>query len=67
MKKLISLISPCYNEEENIEELYRRVTSVIDAQHDYDFDYLFIDNASTDSTVEKLRGIAVKDKRVKIT
>jgi dolichol-phosphate mannosyltransferase len=65
-KKLISIISPCYNEEENIEELYRRVTTVIDELENYEFEYLFIDNASTDSTVEKLKQLAVNDKRVKI-
>jgi glycosyltransferase involved in cell wall biosynthesis len=65
-KKLISIISPCYNEEENIEELYRRVTTVIDELENYEFEYLFIDNASTDSTVEKLKQLAANDKRVKI-
>lgn len=65
-KKLISLISPCYNEEENIEELYKRVAEVIDALHDYDFEYIFIDNASTDGTVAKLRDISERDKRVKV-
>lgn len=66
MKKLISLISPCYNEEENIEELYKRVVFVIDALRDYDFEYLFIDNASTDGTLAKLRRMAERDKRVKV-
>ena len=65
-KKLISIISPCYNEEENVEELYSRVTQVIDGLRNYDFEYLFIDNASTDSTVEKLKKLATTDKRVKI-
>lgn len=66
MKKLISLISPCYNEEENIEELYKRVAFVIDSLVDYDFEYLFIDNASTDGTLAKLRRMAERDKRVKV-
>lgn len=66
MRKLISVISPCYNEEENIEELFKRVVFVMDALHDYDFEYLFIDNASTDGTLEKLRGMAERDKRVKV-
>ena len=65
-KKLISLISPCFNEAENIEELYRRTSSVIDSLTRYDFEYVFIDNASTDGTVELLKSIALKDKRVKI-
>lgn len=65
-KKLISIISPCYNEEENIEELYRRVAFVMVSLVNYEFEYLFIDNASTDETVSKLRQICEKDKRVKV-
>jgi dolichol-phosphate mannosyltransferase len=65
-KKLISIISPCYNEEENIEELYCRVVKVMNEYTIYEFEYLFIDNASTDKTVEKLKKIAINDKRVKI-
>lgn len=65
MKK-ISIISPCYNEEENILELYERVTKSISSIVDYEFEYLFIDNASTDRTVEILKELAAKDSRVKI-
>ncbi len=65
-QKLISLISPCYNEEANVEELYRRVSAVMDDLPHYDFEYLFIDNASTDGTLEKLKAIAQHDTRVKI-
>lgn len=66
VKKLISIISPCYNEEENIEELYNRVICVINKLDDYQFEYVFIDNASTDSTVAKLLMLSKMDKRVKI-
>jgi len=65
-KKLISLISPCFNEEESIAELYERVCRVMSPFADYDFEYIFIDNASTDGTVAALKGIAAKDRRVKI-
>jgi glycosyltransferase involved in cell wall biosynthesis len=65
-RKLISLISPCYNEEANVEELYRRVSAVMDALPHYDFEYLFIDNASTDGTLDTLKAIAQRDRRVKI-
>lgn len=64
--KKISIISPCYNEEENIEELYRRVTRVMDALPRYTFEYLLIDNASTDRTVELLRQLAQRDQRIKV-
>ncbi|MBT8530908.1 glycosyltransferase family 2 protein [Polynucleobacter paneuropaeus] len=65
-KELISITSPCFNEEENIEELYRRVVVVMETLPEYDFEYLLIDNASTDRTLEKLREIASKDPRVKV-
>lgn len=65
MKK-ISIISPCYNEEENISELYRRVVDAISDVKAYQFEYIFIDNASTDRTLSILKEIASNDKRVKI-
>jgi glycosyltransferase involved in cell wall biosynthesis len=65
--RFISVMSPCYNEEDNVTEFYERVCRVF-ADHlpDYAFDVIFIDNASTDGTVQVLREIAGKDKRVKI-
>ena len=65
-KKLISIISPCYNEEGNVDDLYRRVMAVVQEFPQYDFEYLFIDNASTDGTVDKLRALAATDSRVKV-
>ena len=65
-KTLISIISPCYNEEANIEELYARVYKILELYPNYDFEYLFIDNSSTDGTLEKLKEIAARDPRVKI-
>ena len=67
MKKKISVVTPCYNEEENVEELYRQVKSQFEklSTH-YEYEHIFIDNASTDSTVEKLKGLAALDKKVKI-
>lgn len=65
-KKLISIISPSFNEEANIEELYRRVIKAVEALPELEFEYLFIDNASTDRTQEILRNLASKDRRVKV-
>ena len=65
-KKLISIITPCFNEEANINELYKRISLVIDSLSQYDFEIIFIDNASTDKTVDLLKAIAKKDLRVKI-
>jgi len=66
MSKLISIIAPCFNEESNVEELYKRILSSINTFEKYEFEILFIDNASTDNTVELLKSISNQDKRVKI-
>jgi len=64
--KHLTIVSPCFNEEENVEELYVRVVAAMSRCPDYSFDLLFIDNASTDRTVELLRGLAAKDPRVRV-
>jgi len=63
--KLISIITPCFNEKENVQELYDRIRQVM-KELAYDYEHIFIDNASTDNTVEILRGLAAQDKRVKV-
>lgn len=66
MKK-ISIVTACYNEEENVEELYRQVKNVMNTQvSQYTYEHIFIDNASEDSTVAILKKIATEDKNVKI-
>jgi polyisoprenyl-phosphate glycosyltransferase len=65
MTKLLSIVTPCYNEGENIEELYERIVAVM-AKLPYDYEHICIDNASTDDTVAKLKALAAKDKRLKI-
>lgn len=65
MRKLISIVTPCYNEEANIDELYQRIVDVM-ARLDYDFEHIFIDNCSTDNSLVKLRALAAQDKRVKL-
>jgi glycosyltransferase involved in cell wall biosynthesis len=64
-RKLISIVTPCYNEEDNIDELYQRIAAVM-ATLPYDYEHICIDNASTDSTVKKIKDIAARDKRVKL-
>lgn len=63
-KKLISIITPCFNEEENISELHERISAVMDVL-DYDYEHILIDNASSDKTVAIIREFAEKDKRIK--
>ncbi|MFH1704344.1 MAG: glycosyltransferase family 2 protein [Nitrospirota bacterium] len=66
MKKLISIVTPCFNEEENVREVYRQVKHVFDTIEGYTYEHIFIDNASTDRTVEILKEIAQTDLRIKI-
>ncbi|MBT6047164.1 MAG: glycosyltransferase family 2 protein, partial [Candidatus Scalindua sp.] len=64
---LISVVTPCYNEEENVKELYLQVRSVFQSiDESYGYEHIFIDNASKDGTVARLEEIAGKDKNVKI-
>jgi glycosyltransferase involved in cell wall biosynthesis len=67
MKKLISVMTPCYNEEDNIEDLYSQVKTIFENQlSGYDYEHVFIDNCSKDRTVDILKMLARKDPKVKI-
>jgi glycosyltransferase involved in cell wall biosynthesis len=63
--KRISIITPCFNEEENVDEVYETISRVM-SEFKYDYEHIFIDNASTDKTQEKLLSLAKRDKRVKV-
>ena len=65
MRKFVSIVTPCYNEEENVEELAARIAKVM-AALPYDYEHICIDNRSTDGTIGKLREIAGRDRRVKL-
>lgn len=66
MKKLISIVTPCYNEADNIDELYDRICLAIAPLTKYDFEIIAIDNASTDGTPDYLRRYASQDPRFKV-
>jgi glycosyltransferase involved in cell wall biosynthesis len=66
MKKL-SIITPCYNEEVNVEICAQELKKVmLEKLSGYDYEHIFADNASTDSTLVKLRELAAKDDRIKV-
>lgn len=65
-KTLISIVTPTYNEIDNIDELLRRVNAATQNLSQYDFEFVVIDNCSTDGTQERLREIASQDPRVKV-
>jgi glycosyltransferase involved in cell wall biosynthesis len=64
--KLISIVVPCLNEEENVDVLHARIQAVFDKLDDYDYELIFIDNASSDATVERIKAIVVRDPRVRL-
>jgi len=66
MRKLVSIVTPCYNEEENVRLLHEAVCNVMDALGKYRYEHIFIDNCSTDRTREVLREMAQESKRVKV-
>ena len=65
MKK-VSIVVPAFNEEDCIPELVRRLRQVFDAEPDYDWEVVVVENGSTDSTWEELRRVHMHDPRFKI-
>lgn len=65
-RPLLSIVTPCYNEEENVDELYARVKAAIASLTKYEFEMIFIDNHSQDGTVARLKQLAASDPMVKI-
>jgi glycosyltransferase involved in cell wall biosynthesis len=64
MKK-ISVLTPTFNEEENIELLYKKIKEQFSSLN-YDYEHIVIDNNSTDRTIPILRNLCQKDKRLKV-
>jgi glycosyltransferase involved in cell wall biosynthesis len=64
MKKLISIITPTFNEETNIEKLSNAIANQMQ-KLDYDYEHIIIDNASTDNTQSIIRELCLKSKKVK--
>jgi dolichol-phosphate mannosyltransferase len=65
-KRLISIVTPTFNEIENIDELLQRVYSAVDGLEKYEFEFLIIDNSSSDGTQGRLRELAAQDARLKV-
>ncbi len=65
MKK-ISIVSPCYNEEGNVKELYLQIKQILSDFNTYTHEIIFIDNASNDNTVKILKELAKDDKFLKV-
>jgi dolichol-phosphate mannosyltransferase len=66
-KKLLSVVVPVYNEEENVEPFYASLSAVMGSLADrYDWEVLFTDNHSTDGTYEALARLAARDARIRV-
>jgi len=65
-RPLLSIVTPCYNEEDNVDELYARIKAAIADIEKYEFELIFIDNHSDDGTVTKLKKLASSDPMLKI-
>jgi glycosyltransferase involved in cell wall biosynthesis len=64
--KLISVVTPCFNEAENVDELHARLVLVRELLPQYRFEHIFIDNASTDDTVARIKVLIAKDPTVRL-
>ena len=65
MKKLISIIIPCYNEEETIDKLYKEIIKVTKKIKEVNFELLFIDDGSKDKTLKIVKKLSEKDNKVR--
>ena len=65
-RKHITVVTPCYNEVENVRELYVAIKQVFAGLPQYTYDHIYIDNASTDGTAAILREVAAEDANVKV-
>lgn len=63
---LISVVATCYNEQDNLDELYRRVREVFSKIHGHNFELILVDNASTDKSLVKYKRLVESDERVKV-
>lgn len=66
-RKTITVVTPCYNEEANVEDCHRSLAAVFAKDlPGYALEHIFCDNASTDGSVEVLRALAAGDPTVKV-
>ncbi len=63
-KKLITILVPAYNEHESIPILYDRLVSLMSSQPKYDFEVLFVNDGSKDDTLDLIKFLRNKDKRI---
>lgn len=60
----ISILIPCYNEEESLPLLYPELNSLMDSNTDYDWEILFINDGSKDNTINIIKALRAADRRI---
>jgi glycosyltransferase involved in cell wall biosynthesis len=65
-RPLISVVTPCFNEEDNVEPLYERIKAAFASLPDFQYEHVFVDNDSSDRTVERIKAIARHDRALKL-
>ena len=65
-QRLMSIVSPCYNEAEVIGLFYDELRRVLDGLPEYDFEVILVDDGSANRTLEALNGIDQRDRRVRV-
>lgn len=64
-KKLLSVIVACYNEEEALPYFYKEITKIVKKMKELDFEFIFVNDGSKDNTLEIIKKLRQKDKKVK--
>lgn len=64
MKKLVSILIPCYNEQASLPTLYTELSKVINELSDYDFEIFFVNDGSKDNTLDLIKAFHEADKRI---
>ena len=65
MKKLLSVIVSCYNEEESIPLFYKEINKISKKMKELNFEFIFVNDGSKDKTLEVIKKLHKKDKRVR--
>lgn len=64
MKKLVSILIPCYNEEASLPKLYEEISKLMEAETRYDWELLFVNDGSRDKTIDIIKELYTKDNRI---
>src|SRR5688572_22703585 len=66
MKKLISIVVPIYNEEESVTFMLAELEKAVNQLNTYDFEFIFVDDGSSDNSVTTIKGLMEKSSRLRL-